>query len=330
MLQVNIEQGNPTTKTPLVSVVMSVYNETSQFLEQAMNSLLQQTLPNFEIVLIDDGSNSHETIDAIDRWAKTETKVRLIRHSNIGLTKSLNLGISAAHGIWIARQDSDDWSDIHRLEKQMEAAARDENIVLIGSWFYLVDANGNLLELCKMPETDEMLRKIVPRKNPFCHGAMTFRREAAVAIKGYREFLYAGQDYDFFWRLIDLQGKFAVAKEALYFLRNNPKSISATKGHLQKEAGWIIRKLGEKRKLGLDNAKALDEVFALAKSENMQKEFRYGGSLLEAHKIFEAGQYRMALKIILKCISDRPLSPMGYAYMTRKLFKLFLRLEEKK
>lgn len=206
--------NNSATNHPLVSVVMCVYNESPQFFEKAMNS--------------------------IDQWAKSDTRVRLIRQSNKGLTKSLNMGISSARGKWIARQDSDDWSDVHRLEKQMEVAAKDDNIVLIGSWFYMVDRNGNLLDLCKMPETDEMFREITPRKNPFCHGAMTFRRDAALAINGYREFLSAGQDYDLFWRLIDLQGKVAAVKEPLYFLRHNPNSISATKAYLQNEAGWII------------------------------------------------------------------------------------------
>lgn len=63
----------------------------------------------------------------------------------------------------------------------------------------------------------------------------------------------------------------------------------------------------------------------MAKSEDMRREFQYGGNLLEAHKIFEAGQHGMALKMILKCILDRPLSPQGYIYMLRKSVKLFLR-----
>jgi glycosyltransferase involved in cell wall biosynthesis len=311
---------------PLVSVLMSVYNEAPDFFDKAMSSVLHQTFQDFEVIVIDDGSDSPGTIEAIGRWEKADPRLRVIRQANHGLTKSLNLGITAARGQWIARHDSDDWSDPQRLEQQLALSTHDPEIGLIGSWFYIVDKDGRILNLHQMLSSDEQLRKSVAKKNPFCHGAMMFRRDHALEIGGYREFLHAAQDYDFFWRLIDLKCKFGAVEEPLYYLRNNPNSISGTRAYLQKEAAWILRRLAERRRNGLDEMSVLSETLSMAKSAPLQREFYYTGSLLAAHKVFESGLHRTGLTMILKALLTRPFSPLAYEYLARKLGKILLRL----
>ena len=114
-----------------ISVVMSTYNTPVPILKEAVESILQQTLTDFEFIIIDDGS----TDDSRDYLATLQdNRIRLIRNSeNIGLTKSLNIGLKAAKGKYIARMDSDDISLPTRFEKQYDYMEHHPNVIMCGS-----------------------------------------------------------------------------------------------------------------------------------------------------------------------------------------------------
>ena len=103
---------------PAVSVVMSCYNA-SRFLAEAIESILRQTFTDFEFIIIDDGSTD-DTLDIIRTYAQTDPRIVVIEKANTGLADSLNVGIGAARGEWIARQDADDVSFPDRLFHQIE------------------------------------------------------------------------------------------------------------------------------------------------------------------------------------------------------------------
>lgn len=124
-----------------ISVVMSTYNTPVPILKEAVESILHQTLPDFEFIIIDDAStdDSREYLSGL-----TDDRIRLIRNSeNIGLTKSLNIGLMAAKGKYIARMDSDDVSLPMRFEEQYNYMERHPNVIMCGSRVsYIGDQKG--------------------------------------------------------------------------------------------------------------------------------------------------------------------------------------------
>ena len=113
-----------------ISVVMPVYNTPVPILKEAIDSILNQSFRDFEFIIIDDGSQGETAVylDTLD-----DSRIRLLRNkTNIGITKSLNIGFRAAQGKYIARMDADDISLKERLEKQYAYMESHPDVVLCG------------------------------------------------------------------------------------------------------------------------------------------------------------------------------------------------------
>ena len=105
-------------KEPLVSVIMSAYNAEST-LETSIESILSQSLSNFEFLIMNDGSNDM-TSEIIENYSQNDKRIRVFQNEkNKGLTKSLNILINLSKGKYIARQDADDFSVYSRLSSQI-------------------------------------------------------------------------------------------------------------------------------------------------------------------------------------------------------------------
>ena len=117
--------------TPSISVVMPTYNTPLAFLKEAINSILKQTFRDFEFIILDDCS----TDDSVAYLhSLTDERIRIIRNvENLGITKTLNVGLRAARGKYIARMDSDDVSLPERFEKQFAYMESHPNVVMCGS-----------------------------------------------------------------------------------------------------------------------------------------------------------------------------------------------------
>ena len=121
-----------TKKFPVkISVIMPTYNASVPFLKEAVESILNQSFGEFEFIVIDDGSTdgSWEYLNSID-----DKRLKLIHNeTNLGITKSLNIGMKTAKGKYIARMDSDDRSMPLRLEKQYEYMEKHPDVILCGT-----------------------------------------------------------------------------------------------------------------------------------------------------------------------------------------------------
>ena len=105
----------------LVSVLMCVYDTPVRYLKEATESILNQTYDNLEFIIVDDGSGLKETGDYLEAVSKADNRIKLIHNNNnIGLTKSLNIGLHFCKGNYIARMDADDISISERIEKQVQ------------------------------------------------------------------------------------------------------------------------------------------------------------------------------------------------------------------
>ena len=125
-------------KRPLISVIMSTYNRTStkiNYLSPAIESILNQTVTDFEFIIINDGSTD-ETATLLEEFSKKDSRIKVLTNkTNKGLPYSLNKGLKIARGKYIARMDDDDWSFPTRFQKQVEFLEKNKNIVATGCSF---------------------------------------------------------------------------------------------------------------------------------------------------------------------------------------------------
>jgi glycosyltransferase EpsE len=178
---------------------MSVFN-TPQ-VERSLLSLLNQTLQDLEIVVVDDGSIEPATLAALHRIEhENDPRVTLLRQPvNRGLAASLNAAFAVANGRFIARMDADDVSMPQRLEVQRaELLATDVDV--LGSAVRLADAAGCAVGTATRPLDHETLVRNIWRENPFFHPTVMMRREVLEELGGYRENLRRSQDRDLWFR----------------------------------------------------------------------------------------------------------------------------------
>ena len=151
-----------------VSVLMAVHNQL-RTLPAALESIINQTLTNWELILIADGCDI-ETELYLGGFSQKDSRVKLvINRKHLGLTKSLNKGIKIARGSYLARMDADDISLPDRLQKQVEYLTAHPEVKLLGTAVNLIDANDKSLGLKRFPSDHEHLRKAILSYCPFVH-----------------------------------------------------------------------------------------------------------------------------------------------------------------
>ena len=226
---------------PRISVVMAVYNG-APYLEAAINSILQQTYANFEFIIVNDASTDN-TSEILKKYDDCRLRV-LTNPENLGLTKSLNRGINAARGQYIARMDADDLSLPHRLEKQLEFLENHPEYALVGSSYYQIDETGSIKSLIQVLTDHCELRTGLWQQNWFGHGTVMMRQAAVVQAGGYDEKFTYAQDYDLWLRLAD-NHRLANLAEPLYCWRAIASCISLEK---TQEQQYFARLAQEKAK----------------------------------------------------------------------------------
>ena len=212
---------------PKISVLMSVYDEKESYLKESIESILNQTFSDFEFIIINDGSTEKKCLDILDEYEKNNDRIKLIRNEkNLGLTKSLNKGIVLAQGKYIARIDSDDIADIHRLEKQLDFMEKNPACALCGSWSHIIDENSNIIGEKKFHTEYEKIRKNLLFFNFFTHSSLFFRKEIIEKLGGYDEKIKKAQDYDL---ILKISARHIVANipKFLCFNRQWPESITS-------------------------------------------------------------------------------------------------------
>ena len=221
----------------LVSVVLAVFNGESH-LSLALDSVLAQSFAEFELIIIDDGS--HDATPDIIRRYSSDSRVRCIRNEqNLGLSRSLNIGIGAARGKYIARLDADDIAEPDRLRQQVEFLQNNYPTVLVGSWARHIDSNGAELSIHKLPSNDSELQWLLFFVCPFYHSAVMFDRSKVVENVGlYNNKLSYSMDYEYWFRIAS---RFAVANinSVLISYRETDNSMTGKLETEYTEGYWI-------------------------------------------------------------------------------------------
>lgn len=221
----------------LVSVAMSVFNG-AKYLSESVESVLSQTLGDFEFIIVDDGSTDG-TPGILDEISSRDRRVRIIRNaSNIGLTKSLIRAAGISQGKYIARQDADDVSLPDRLQKQFDFLEANPAYGAVGTSAAVIDDKGDVIRRASVPRHWLLIRLVLKFGNCFLHGSMMLRRSDYLEAGGYREAFAMGQDFDLWLRISSLK-KMGNLKEELYLWRETSGSISSMKRDKQFRIGAL-------------------------------------------------------------------------------------------
>ena len=203
---------------------MSVYNA-ERHLREAIESILSQTFSDLEFVIVDDASTD-STTEILRRYAKQDKRIRLARNaSNLGLTRSLNIGLGLAQGEYIARLDADDISLPDRLKLQTCFADANPQVGAFGGAVEIIDEQGRFLGKTSVPSEHEALQAQLLVDNCFFHSTVMMRRRLVQRLGGYDERLPYAQDYELWWRLSRV-ARLAALPEALVRLRFSGESIT--------------------------------------------------------------------------------------------------------
>ncbi len=222
-----------------VSVIMSVYNGAA-FLKSAIESILAQDLVNFEFIIMDDCSTDDSA--QIIRSYQDPRIIFIQNTTNLGLTKSLNLGLKVAKGKFIARMDSDDVSRVDRLQTQFNYMKAHPEVWVLGSSATEIDSQGQSNNVIQMPSSPGWIQLLMLLGNNMIHPSVMFDKAKILAIGGYDENFIYSQDFDLWSRVLQKNGILENLSEPLIQLRYHSQSISATKHNLQKKLTRLIRK----------------------------------------------------------------------------------------
>ena len=185
---------------PLVSVVMSIYN-TERYLTQAIESILSQTLGNFELILVNNGSTD-KTSQIIYKFKKEDKRIRLINNrKKLRIGESLNNAIDQAKSDIIARMDPDDISLPNRLEVQYAFIQTHPNVAIVGNDIIIIDEYGKVIGKRTYPTTSNGLKKMLFRYSSFAHPTVMFKKQPFKEVGGYDPDKHPCEDIDLWFRL---------------------------------------------------------------------------------------------------------------------------------
>jgi glycosyltransferase involved in cell wall biosynthesis len=243
------EPAEPDTQatTPAISVVMPTYNG-ERFLRPAIESILNQTFPNFELIIIDDGSTDN-TPRILSEFKDTRLTA-LTNQKNLGIAAATNRGLAAARGEYIALQDHDDISLPHRLQTQLAFLNTHPEIALVGSAAELIDENGIAYDNYHEPENDIELKWEALFRCPISHTSVMMRSRIVSETGGYSPdpSLKVASDYDLLSRIVT-RHRVANLSQALVKWRRHPgASMITNEPRLQRGIESVsLRNLGALR-----------------------------------------------------------------------------------
>jgi glycosyltransferase involved in cell wall biosynthesis len=221
--------------SPRVSIVMSVFNG-ERFLREAVDSLLGQTFREFELVVVDDGSNDGTA--AILRSYK-DRRIRTTRSPvNVGQPAGLNRGLASSAGTYVARLDADDVALPERLARQVAFLDARPDTAALGSAWIEIDENGRRGPV-RLPPTDSIgIRWRLLFSNSFLHSSMLVRRSALEEVGAYDESIGYGEDYEL-WSRVAARFEVANLPDPLVLYRQGPASKTSTIGSAQAQVDAI-------------------------------------------------------------------------------------------
>jgi glycosyltransferase involved in cell wall biosynthesis len=238
------QSWNVDGQAPLVSVIMPVYNA-ERSIGFAIRSILKQTFPAFELVIVDDGSTD-QTPEILADWQKRDQRIHVHYRPHEGIVAALNHGIEHSSAPLIARMDADDVALPERLEKQVKELKQHPEIGVVGTkvrfggdeeeslgYKLYVKWTNSLTD----PMEIEMHRFV---ESPFAHPSVMFRRKLVKKYGGYRSGSFP-EDYELWLRWLEHGVKMSKVDEELLIWHDDPERLSRSHDRYSTDAFYKIK-----------------------------------------------------------------------------------------
>jgi glycosyltransferase involved in cell wall biosynthesis len=220
--------------SPAISVVMAVYNGQS-FLQEALDSISVQTFTNYEFLIVNDGSTD-KTENILDRYRRSDPRVKVFNNSHCGLVAALNFGCQLAKGEYIARIDADDISVPQRFERQIEFLNQNRQVAVLAGAMGLIGKDNTQIYQPDIsdskPLSDTEIKTMLKSHNCIGHNTVMMRTSSFHEIGGYRITFLDAEDYDLWLRLSE-KYEMAVLPEVLTYYRLHVNQVSVRKNEQQ-------------------------------------------------------------------------------------------------
>jgi glycosyltransferase involved in cell wall biosynthesis len=226
-----------TNSIPVVSVIIPMFN-VEKYIEQSINSVLEQSYHHFELILVDDGC-SDKTIDIINRFS--DPRIRIIRQANRGLAGARNTGIDVARGIYIALLDADDYWAKDKLTKHIRHLNANPQVGVSYCPSLFIDEEGVLLGIGQFPKLNNITKQHIFCRNPVGNGSSPVIRRSLLSEISYfgvkrdkyrkmyfNETLRQSEDIELWTRIaLNTKWQFEGVDTPLTYYRVNDSGLSA-------------------------------------------------------------------------------------------------------
>ena len=213
------------------SVLMSVYkNDNPEYVEVAINSLINQTLKPNQIVIMVDGPISSELDNVLKKYKNNQLFDIYYRNVNKGLGITLNEGLRKCKYSYVARMDADDESENDRFEKQINYLSEHLDIDCIGSNMNEYDEKMDKIVSQKLvPQTSDEIKKYLKKRNPMNHPTVIYKKEKVLEVNSYEDYPFF-EDYYLWAKMIKNGSNFYNIQENLYRFRAGSSMIKRRGG----------------------------------------------------------------------------------------------------
>ncbi|HKH64258.1 MAG TPA: glycosyltransferase family 2 protein [Solirubrobacterales bacterium] len=242
------------TPPPSATVLVGAY-ENEATVARAVDSILNQTETNLELIVVDDGSRD-ASADAAGKAIGSDPRGRVMRlERNLGIARSLNAGMEAAAAPIIAIQDADDYSAPNRLERELAVLAAEPDVAVVGSRMQEVDSSGRELRP-RTSFTAGDVGSVLMRFNPIPNGSAAFRKGVALELGGYDHRYRYATEYDLWLRIAERHRLVALDEELATRVMGGG-NVAARAERAQLAEGLRIRARALRRRQTLKGATGL-------------------------------------------------------------------------
>lgn len=300
----------------MISVIMSTYKEDERLLRESIESILNQTYRDFEYIIILDYPDNDVHKSVIEEYALKDDRIHFyINEKNMGLTDSLNRGLSLCHGEYIARMDADDISLPDRLERQMKYLEKN-HYDLIGGITEMINENGSLLYSIKSVPTDpKKINKALRYSQCIAHPTWLGKKEVFEKNAGYRHMPLC-EDYDFTLRAV-LNG-FVISNLNEPVLKYRMTSNSISRSNLFEQYLYMSYITNEYKN---NRIASVDKAYAYVQQHLNEKD---SNKYLKANVIFNRMLQEMSDKQFLSFIKDGFCLLFSSKYYLNKIYRFMM------
>lgn len=300
----------------MISVIMSTYKEDERLLRESIESILNQTYRDFEYIIILDYPDNVVHKSVIEEYALKDDRIHFyVNEKNMGLTDSLNRGLSLCHGEYIARMDADDISLPDRLERQMKYLEKN-HYDLIGGITEMINENGSLLYSIKSVPTDpKKINKALRYSQCIAHPTWLGKKEVFEKNAGYRHMPLC-EDYDFTLRAV-LNG-FVISNLNEAVLKYRMTSNSISRSNLFEQYLYMSYITNEYKN---NRIASVDKAYAYVQQHLNETD---SDKYLKANVIFNRMLQEMSDKQFLSFIKDGFCLLFSSKYYLNKIYRFMM------